>query len=121
MPRPAHVIALCVIGLLMLGVVMVSSADMAVKTVTVESPVAAAPSIAAILTSRTMVYAGMAIAALVFAACLPIRQLAAFAEGVASGGAVANDGDDFWRKGGVTAQGWPSSSAAMARIWWRIA
>ena len=47
----------------MLGVVMVSSADMAVKTVTVESPVAAAPSIAAILTSRTMVYAGMAIAA----------------------------------------------------------
>lgn len=93
MPRPAHVIALCVIGLLMLGVVMVSSADMAVKTVTVESPVAAAPSIAAILTSRTMVYAGMAIAALVFAACLPIRQLAAFAEGVGSGGAVANDGN----------------------------
>ncbi len=80
MPRPAHVIALCVLGLLMLGVIMVLSADMGVKTVTAEAPVAQAPTIAAMLTSRSMLYAGMAVAALVFAACLPIRQLAAFAE-----------------------------------------
>ncbi|MFY7896775.1 MAG: hypothetical protein ACOVP8_11120, partial [Phycisphaerales bacterium] len=80
MPRPAHVIALCVLGLLMLGVIMVLSADMGVKTVTAEEPVAQAPTIAAMLTSRSMLYAGMAVAALVFAACLPIRQLAAFAE-----------------------------------------
>lgn len=87
MPRPAHIIALCVIGLLMLGVVMVSSADMAVKSVTTETPVADAPTITAILTSRVMLYAGMAIAALTFAACLPIRQLAAFAD---NRGAVAS-------------------------------
>ncbi len=80
MPRPHQVIVLCVLTLLMLGVVMVNSADVAVKTVTADAPIAQATTIGNMLTSRAVVYAGLAIVAMMIASMLPVRRLAWVAE-----------------------------------------
>ena len=80
MPRPHQVIVLCVLTLLMLGVIMVNSADVAVKSVSAENPIAQSVTVGGMLTSRAVIYAGLAIAAMMVAAMLPIRRLAWAAE-----------------------------------------
>lgn len=86
MLRPGQVIILCVLGLLMIGVIMVNSADMAVRSVHAEGPIAQSPSVLMMLTSRSMVYMLLAMAALLGASLLPVRRLAAWAEGMGSWG-----------------------------------
>ncbi|HYD01930.1 MAG TPA: putative peptidoglycan glycosyltransferase FtsW [Phycisphaerales bacterium] len=67
MLKPGQVVALCVLGLLCLGVVMVNSSLMDVtRSVTVES----------VLTSRSTIYAGLAVAAMILTARLPLLRLA---------------------------------------------
>jgi cell division protein FtsW len=67
MLKPGHVVALSVLGLLCLGVVMVNSSLMDVgKSVTVQS----------VLTSRSSVYAGLAVLAMILTAHLPLLRLA---------------------------------------------
>lgn len=69
MLRPGQAIALCVIALLLIGVVMVNSAGMSVdprRAVTAES----------ILLSRSTVYMGLAVVAMVGVGLMPIRRLA---------------------------------------------
>lgn len=68
MLRPGHVIALCVLALLTLGVVMVNSAGLSVDT---EHPV----TLRSILLSRSTVYMGLALLAMVAAAKLPVLHL----------------------------------------------
>jgi cell division protein FtsW len=68
MLRPGHAVAICVLALLMIGVVMVNSAGMTIHT---REPF----TIEAILLSKTTLYAGLAMAALIACALLPIRRL----------------------------------------------
>lgn len=70
MLRPGQAIALCVLALLMIGVVMVNSAGMSVEArnaVTIES----------ILLSRSTIYMGLAVLAMMGVGLLPIRSLVA--------------------------------------------
>ena len=67
MLKPGHVVALSVLGLLCLGVVMVNSALMDVsRAVTIQS----------VLMSRSSVYAGLAVLAMLLTARLPLLRLA---------------------------------------------
>ena len=70
MLRPGHAVALCVLALLTIGVVMVNSAGM---TIHAKEPV----SFDGIILSRTTVYAGLAMIALLACSVLPVRRLAA--------------------------------------------
>src|SRR4051812_4188275 len=68
MLRPGHAVAVCVLALLMVGIVMVNSAGMTIQsreTFTVES----------ILLSRTSIYAGLALLAMIACAFIPVRRL----------------------------------------------
>ncbi|MEO0512228.1 MAG: putative peptidoglycan glycosyltransferase FtsW [Planctomycetota bacterium] len=77
MDRSFSLIAVAAIALLGFGVVMVASAGISVVPATAEEPVAASPTLtpAAIFSGRTAAYAGLAILAMVAAACLPIRSI----------------------------------------------
>lgn len=68
MLRPGHAVAICVLALLMIGVVMVNSAGMTIRT---REPF----TIEAILLSKTTLYAGLAMAALIACSLLPLRRL----------------------------------------------
>lgn len=95
MLRPAHAIALCVLALLTIGIVMVNSAGMQVAPVDGEpGGLAADPvTIQSIVFSRSSVYAALALAALAFAARLPVRRFA---------GRVAGEA---WRPAGIPVAG----------------
>lgn len=70
MLRPGQAIALCVLALLMIGVVMVNSAGMSVEArnaVTIES----------ILLSRSTIYMGLAVLAMMGVGLLPVRAFVA--------------------------------------------
>ena len=97
MPRPGHVITLCVLALLAIGVVMVNSADMAVRSVSGEQPVAGSLTLASLLTSRSAIYMMLACIALTGAAFLPIRRLAAWAESPTTGGMPVDAPRAAWR------------------------
>jgi cell division protein FtsW (lipid II flippase) len=71
MLRPGHAVALCVLALLMIGVIMVNSAGM---TIHAKEPFA----IEDVFLSRTTVYAGLAMLALIACAMLPVRRLAGY-------------------------------------------
>ncbi len=74
MLRPGHAVAICVLALLTIGVVMVNSAGMTIHSrepFTVES----------ILLSRTTVYAGLAMLALIACSMLPLRRFIPAAAG----------------------------------------
>lgn len=75
MPRPGHVIALCVIALLTMGVVMVNSAQMAVTPASPDGEPVGVVDAETILFSRTALYMVLAVAAMAFGAVLPIRRL----------------------------------------------
>src|SRR5262245_894842 len=81
MLRPGQIIALCVIALLAIGAVMVNSAGLTVASVTADDPTRLPLSPLAVLFSRSALYLALAAGAMAFAACLPVRQLAAWAEG----------------------------------------
>lgn len=68
MLRPGHAVAICVLALLMIGVVMVNSAGMTIRT---REPF----TIEAILLSKTTLYAGLAMGALIACSLLPLRRL----------------------------------------------
>ena len=68
MLRPGHAVAICVLALLTIGVVMVNSAGM---TIHAREPF----TIEAILLSRTTVYAGLAMLALIACSMLPLLLL----------------------------------------------
>ncbi|MFT3686783.1 MAG: FtsW/RodA/SpoVE family cell cycle protein [Phycisphaerales bacterium] len=92
MLKPGHVVALCVLGLLCLGVVMVNSATVDVtKSVTVQG----------LLMSKSTVYAGLALLAMIVTATLPILPLAPGVKRLQPGGTGA--ADDQW--GGWTLKG----------------
>jgi len=78
--RPGQVIALAVIGLLTIGVVMVNSATMRVENMGSPEAAALVTSPASIMFSRAAVYMAMAVAAMMFAAFVPVRRLAGLAE-----------------------------------------
>lgn len=86
--RLGHTIALTVLSLLTIGVVMVTSARMEVAPV--GELVSTVPGITAksIIFSRQTAYMGLAIAAMVVGASLPVRR---FAEQAANGGAIDRD------------------------------
>src|SRR4051812_5939659 len=68
MLRQGHAVAVCVLALLMVGIIMVNSAGMTIgsrETFTIES----------ILLSRTSIYAGLALLAMIACAFIPVRRL----------------------------------------------
>ncbi|MDX2147236.1 MAG: FtsW/RodA/SpoVE family cell cycle protein [Planctomycetota bacterium] len=85
-PRFHHVIALCVLALLTLGVVMVNSADMAIAPVRGNAPPPPAVTPASILLSKSTIYMGLALLAMLVASLFPVRHFASVAVQAAAGG-----------------------------------
>ena len=86
--RSGQIIVLCAIALLTLGLVMVTSAGMRISPATPDAPIAAdagtAVTLEGVLTSRTAIYAGLAIGTLGFVAVLPIPAFARRVEELAA-------------------------------------
>lgn len=76
MLRPGHFIALAALALLTIGVVMVNSADMAVRRVDALQTSAPAITAGSILLSRSTVYMGLALLAMLVGAMVPVRRYA---------------------------------------------
>src|SRR5262245_18659832 len=76
MLRPGHIIALCVIALLTIGVIMVNSAGMRVHIVGAEQGQDPGITAQSVILSRTTIYMGLAITAMLIGAYLPVRGLA---------------------------------------------
>lgn len=81
MLRSGHLVALAAIGLLTIGLVMVNSADMRVQHVTAAHPATEGLTAGTILLSRTTIYMGLAMTAMLVGAMAPVRRLARLAEG----------------------------------------
>jgi cell division protein FtsW len=97
MLRPGQVIGLCVLALLTVGVVMVNSAGMGVDRGEALTP-------ASILLSRSTIYMGLAIAAMVAAALLPLNRLVPASLRGSAGGTLEPEmsrprllSGDWWR------------------------
>ncbi|HYE63304.1 MAG TPA: putative peptidoglycan glycosyltransferase FtsW [Phycisphaerales bacterium] len=78
--RAGQVIALAVIGLLTIGVMMVNSATMHVEAMGDPAAGAVTTSASSIMFSRATVYMALAVGAMAFAAFVPVRRLAGYAE-----------------------------------------
>jgi cell division protein FtsW len=76
MLRPGHILALCAIALLTIGVVMVNSALMKVSAVSAPGQPVSGITLQSVLQSPQTLHMGLALAAMVGAGFLPLRQIA---------------------------------------------